>query len=578
VAQDQATVHTTVRHQQQVEALCAGAIRALSAQAGLHFRSRRLYRGTQLLPLFAPHLHPVLDRDDFASFRGAADGLALRLRRSDAELHRQHCPTDPVERLLFELLEQTRVESLVPAGMPGLADNLRHRHAAWLHNFHASGLTETARGLLLFTVVQICRMRVTGEPVLEDTEDLMETTRGALSPLIGHDLAGLRRQRHDQAAYAVHALNIARLVAQMSQGAQDDANDSAPTPTAPDPDRAAFSLMMDLEADPEEGVSAAVTGRSLVLQGAQNRYQVFTRAYDRELRPATLVRPAQLREYREQLDRRIASEKFNIGRLSRELRALLALPQRDGWDGEQEEGHIDGRQLARLIASPAERRLFRTEHLTPVADCVVSFLMDCSGSMKQHMLAVATWVDVLARALEQAGAQSEVLGFSTGAWNGGRAQRDWQRSGKPPHPGRLNEASHLVFKEAATSWQRARAPLAALLKADLFREGIDGEAVDWAAQRLAKLDARRRLLIVISDGCPMDRATEMANDAFYLDNHLKDVAQRLEQGGQIELFGVGVGLDLSPYYTRNVALDLSDATGPGALREVLGLLAKYARR
>lgn len=565
------------RHQQKVEELCAAALRALAGEADLHFRGRRLHRGTQRLPLCAPHLHPAVETADFAAFRGAADGLALRLSVSDEALHRQACPADPVQRLLFEMLEQMRVESLAPAAMPGVAHNLRHCHAQWLRGFHDAGLTATDRGLLLFTVVQVCRARVTGEPVLDETEDMMETTRGAIAPQIGHDLAGLRRTRHDQAAYAVHALSIARMVAGLVRMNLDTAQDAA-SADAQDPDRAAFSLVMDFDAEIEDSIASAVTGRSLVLDDQAGRYQVFTRAYDREERAAALVRPAELREHRQTLDRRIAQQGINVARLSRELKALLALPQRDGWDSEQEEGHIDGRRLARLVASPTEQRIFRVEQQAPVADCVVGFLIDCSGSMKQHIESVALLVDVFARALEQAGADSEVLGFTTGAWNGGRAQRDWQRSGKPRHPGRLNEVCHLVFKNAQTAWRRARTDLAALLKADLFREGVDGEAVDWACARLARCDARRRLLIVISDGSPMDRATEMANDAFYLDNHLRDVVLRHEAAGEVEIFGLGVGLDLSPYYARSQALDLSTPPGNAVCREILDMLARGRRR
>lgn len=567
------------RHQQKVEELCAAAIRALSGQADLHFRGRRLHLGRQVLPLFAPHLHPSLDGDDIGSFRGAADGLALRLARSDATQHRQLCPHAPVERLLFDLLEQIRVESQVPPGMPGVAHNLRHRYQQWALAFHRSGLTESARGILLYTVAQICRARVTGEPVLEETEDLMEATRGAIAPVLGHDLAGLRRHRADQAAYARHALSVARLIAEMVRLADDEQGTESKNAEADDADRAAFSLMMDLDAEVTDGIAAAAAvGHSLALEGDEGRYKVFTTAYDREVAIGSLVRRELLRGYREQLDHRIAGQGLNIPRLARELKALLTQPTRDGWDSGQEEGRIDGRRLAQLVASPTERRLFRTEREEPVADCVVGFLIDCSGSMKQHIESVALLVDVLVRALEQAGVASEVLGYSTGAWNGGRTQRDWQRAGRPKHPGRLNEVCHMVFKAADTPWRRARPDIAALLKADLFREGIDGEAVEWACRRLDGRCEERRLLFVISDGCPMDGATHMANDVHYLDNHLKDVVLRQEQAGRVAVFGIGVGLDLSPYYARSQALDLSAPPGNSVFREILAMIGGHTRR
>lgn len=564
------------RQEQQVAELCAAMVRAYSGEADLHFRGRRLHRGRQPLPWFAPHLHPSPDSDDFASFRGTADGLALRLTASDAALHERLRPEEPVERMVFEMLEQFRVEALAPAAMPGMQHNLRHRHTQWSLSFHHAGLTDTARGLLLYAVAQICRARVAGQQVVEETEDMLEAMRFALAPLIGHALAGLRRDRADQAAYAVHARAIARTVAAMLHSADGEEADARDAEIDGDK-RSVFSLVADMDQEIVERFTTAVSGRSALLDDAAGAYRVFSTAYDRQHDAASLVRRELLADYREKLDRRIAVQGVNLARLARELRALLAEPARDGWNGGQEDGHIDGRRLAQLVASPTERRLFRTERLEPVADCVVGFLIDCSGSMKEHVEPVAMLVDVLARALEQAGVASEILGFTTGAWNGGRAQRDWLRAGRPAHPGRLNERCHLVFKNADTSWRRARPAIAALLKADLFREGFDGEAVDWACARLLARTEERKRLLVISDGSPMDSATNLANDAHYLDHHLKDVVARHEQAGRIGIAGIGVGLDLSPYYSRSHVLDFAALTGHAVFREVIGLLAEHYR-
>ncbi len=573
-------LQAATRQQQKVEELCAAAIRAVSGEADLHFRGRRLYRGPRALPLFAPHLNPSLDTDDFGSFRGAADGMALHLTHSDPELHRSLCPAEPLARMLFELLEQYRCEALAPADMPGMVRNLRHRHEQWSMAFHHSGLTETARGILLYTVAQICRARVTAEPVVAATEDFIEATRMAIAPTLGHALAHLRRARADQAAYAQHALAIAHAVATMvhsTDEAADDRRDEAEDDQKKNA-RNAFRLWTDFDEDASDGIPTAASGNSRVLQDAADGYRVFSTAYDREVRAASMVRPALLREYRERLDQRIAGQGIHVARLARDLKALLAVPTREGWDGGQEEGHIDGRRLAQLIVSPTERRLFRIERHDPVANCQVSFLIDCSGSMRQHIESVAMLVDMLVRALEQAGVASEVLGFTTGAWNGGRAQRDWIHAGRPPHPGRLNEVCHMVFKDAETPWRRARPDIAALLKADLFREGIDGEAVQWACQRMEGHGEGRRLLIVMSDGCPMDGATHQANDAHYLDHHLREVVAQQEQTGQVEIFGVGVGLDLSPYYSRSQVLDLASSVTNEVFRDIVAMIAGRGRR
>ena len=577
--EQQAAANAT-RYQQRIDDLCAASIRALSDEAGLHFRGRRLYRGEKSLPQFAPHLSPKPEIDDFQSFRGAADGMALRLRFADAALHKRLHPTDPMERMLFEMMEQFRVEALAPSDMPGMVANLRHRFEAWSMAFYNSGLTETSKGILLYTVAQITRSRVTAQPVTEATEDAIEATRMSIVRSLGHGLAGLRRQRFDQEAYAEHALSIAHIVAGMLAAYdQEDIAGENDSDTEPDDKPLNFNLWMDFEGEgEEEGFTTASSGNSRSLAESGGVYRVFTDEFDTETQAIDLVRPALLQEYRERLDQRIEKQGLSVARLARELNAVLATPVRDGWQGGLEEGYIDGRQLTQLITSPSERRLFRQEQHAPVSDSAVSFLIDCSGSMREHIEAVAVLVDVMARALDQIGVVTEVLGFTTNAWNGGRAQKAWLRAGRPAHPGRLNETAHLVFKDSDTSWRRARPALGALLKSDLFREGVDGEAVTWAASRMQQRHDGRRLLMVISDGSPTDGATSLANDTHYLDHHLCNVVASLEAQGAVEIYGIGVGLDLSPYYRNNRAFDLSASVSNTVLREIVAMMAAGPRR
>lgn len=562
------------RHQQRIDDLCASSIRALSDDADLHFRGRRLYRGDKRLPPFAPHLNPKPEIDDFQSFRGAADAMALRLRFADPDLHKKLQPTEPLPRMLFEMLEQFRVEALTPRDMPGMVHNLRHRFEAWSLEFFNSGLTETSKGMLLYTVAQITRSRVTAQPVVEATEDAIEATRMSIVRSLGHGLAGLRRQRHDQAAYAEHALSIANLVAGMLTACDmDEEAGGGDSDTELDDNPLDFNLWMDFDdEDGDEGFTTASSGSSRSLAESGGVYRIFTEEFDTEMQAATLVRPAMLQEYRERLDQRIEQQGLSVARLARDLNNVLAMPVRDGWIGGQEEGYIDGRQLSQLIASPSERRLFRMEQFVPVSDSAVSFLIDCSGSMREHIEAVAVLVDVMTRALDQIGVVTEVLGFSTNAWNGGRAQRAWMRAGRPSNPGRLNETAHMIFKDSDTNWRRARQALGALLKSDLFREGVDGEAVQWAAQRLIQHHDGRRLLLVVSDGSPTDGATSLANDANYLDHHLCNVVTSLEAQGVVEIYGIGVGLDLSPYYRQNRAFDLSQSVSNAVLREIVAMI------
>lgn len=564
------------RHQQRVEELCAASIRALSGQADLHFRGRRLHRGRRALPPFAPHLHPALETADFPAFRGAADAMALRLCLSDGALHQRLCPADPVARLVFDWMEQFRTESLVPDVLPGVRRNLRHGFDTWAQAFHDEGLADSVSGMLMFALAQVCRARVCNEQIHACYDEMLEATRGALAPLIGAELAMLRRTREHQAAYAQHALAIASTIASLLSelAAQDGLSQSGREGDA----LSALSLLIDNQGETTDRFAAAVSGRSRLLEALDGNYRVFTSAYDRQRDAASLVRKAQRLELRDQLDARIAEQGINLMRLSRELRALLALPAVDGWNGGQEEGRIDGRLLAQLVVSPTERRLFRQPRIEPQADCVVSFLIDCSGSMKEHMQTLVVLLDVFVRALELAGVCSEILGFTTGAWNGGRARQEWLARGRPEHPGRLNEVCHMVFKDADTAWRRARPDIAALLKPELFREGVDGEAVVWAAGRLQSRTEARKLLVVVSDGSPMDSATQLANDAHYLDHHLRDVVQGIESAGQVAICGLGVGLDLSPYYRHSHVLDFEMASANQMVREMAMLIGSRAQR
>ncbi len=565
------------------EALCAATVRALTGDPALHYSGARLCRNMRPLPLYAPHLQTLPGPDDplraLTTLRGAADGAAMRLRHSDAALHRRLQPDAPLERLLFELMEQLRCETFVPAGMPGIAKNLRDRFEAWSRAMHITGVADSHVGLLLYTVAQMSWSRLTGYPVVEDTEGLIEATRMAIAPRIGGALAGMRRTRADQTAFAVYARELAADIASLIRSAGGEQTEDK---TKDDEDekgvRNAFSLFLDFDEHEDDGITIAHSGDSRVLQASAQGYRVFTNRYDRELYAGTLVRRALLTEFRERLDERIVAQAINVPRLARALKAALAVPQRDGWSFGEEQGRIDGRRLAQLVSSPAERRLFRLEKHTLIAESMVSFLIDCSGSMKAQIEAVAMIVDVLSRALDAAGVTNEILGFTTGAWNGGRARSDWLARGKPRFPGRLNEVSHLIFKDAVTSWRRARSDIASLFKADLFREGVDGEAVAWACERLRSRSANRRLLIVISDGSPMDAATHQVNDDHYLDHHLREVVAQQQARGDVEVLGLGVGLDLSPYYRNSLALDLTSPPDMTTLSRLVDWIGSGGRR
>jgi cobaltochelatase CobT len=567
------------QRQQRAEELSAASLRALAGDPRLEFRGGRLCRDGRPLPILAPHLRLDTGAVEFADCRALADGVALRLANSDAARFKAQRPAEGIARLVFDWLEQMRVETQLDAALPGQARNLRLRFEHWSRDYHRAGLTRGDFGMLMYALAQACWSRLSGYPVLHETEEATEGMRASFSAPLGAAFAGMRRHRADQAAFAPHALAVARHVAGRVPPLRHDKDKEGEAAADEDEAKRRFRLLLNFEGEAEQAFALPESGESRLYVDAEDGYRIYSRAWDAEHDAATLVRRAQLQEFREHLDRRVAAAGVNIRRLARELRVLLASPRADGWLFDEEDGRIDGRRLTRLVTSPEERRLFRRDRALPNAeDCVVSLLVDCSGSMKAQAEAVAVLADILLRALEMAGVASELLGFTTGAWNGGRPQREWLAAGKPAAPGRLNEVAHLVFKPAARSWRRARAGIAALLKADLFREGVDGEAVDWACERLLAREARRRILVVISDGCPNDAATRRANDAFYLDHHLREVVARHERRGAVEILGLGVGLDLSPFYRRCLAIDLAAPPDNALFGEILELIGGRHRR
>ena len=560
--------------QRRLQGLAAATARAMAGDAGLHFRGSRFYCAKRPVPIHAPHLQSTAEPGKFPALRALVDAVALRMQNSDASLHRALLPSRPVARAIFELLEQIRVESLVAPHMLGQQQNLWQQFSKWLDAFHHARHTESHVGLLLFTVAALAWTRLNVLPLDEAIDGVIESTRANLSPVIGAPLARLKRHRLNQRAYAVSALEIARVVDDLISRERITRNADENT-DSPEEEitLAAFAFNFDEDnGGDEDGLIRVVAGNNRVVTEAVPDYRVYTRAYDVEALAGNLVRAAELKIWRQRMDTLVREQAVNVPGLARRLLAVLATRRPQGWNFGEEAGVIDGARLAQLVATPTEGRIFKQVHEPPQVDCSVSFLIDCSGSMKTHIESVAVLVDTLARALELIGAKSEILGYTTAAWNGGRALKDWLQAGKPAQPGRLNERSHLIFKSADQAWRHARPSIAALLKPELFREGIDGEAVEWASSRLLAGGRVRKILIVISDGCPMDGATQKANDRHYLDHHLREVVDNSRAAG-VRLLGIGVGLDLSLYYRRSIDFDTSRKWDGGLFAALLGALA-----
>lgn len=557
----------------QFETTVGGAvIRALTGVPDLQWSGHTLYRGVDQIPLMAAH-----QADAVATLndqRALLDGAGLRLNHSNSKLHLQHAPQDPVERLVYELLEQCRCESLAPGEMNGLQRNLRERFERWARDFVTSGITETDLGILLFTVAMIVWTRLTGHDVEDSMNDLMEATRAGIVAELGTDLMGLKRYRQDQQRFIDHSLSICRWIGAAVRAIEAE----NPEPAQRFRSRNGFSLPLHFETRHAPPPTAAQLHENKTWLATGQRYRIFTRAYDQEVDATTVIRPAQLIEFRGQMDMELAASGLNLAKLARILSHQLATPHRATWRFQQEAGLIDGRRLAQLVSNPLKQEIFQRELEEPSVECAVTLLLDCSGSMKTHSQNISIIADVLGRSLSMAGVSTEVLGFSTAAWNGGRTLKDWRSAGCPEMPGRLNEQLHLIFKSAVTPWRKARLGMAALRRLDLYREGIDGEAVAWACQRLLAQPAKRRILMVISDGCPMDSATHQHNDDHYLDQHLKQTIAHYERSANIMIVGLGVGLDLGCFYQRRLAVDLNDGVDEGLLLKIVELLSKKRLR
>lgn len=601
----------TARARWEADRLADAVARAISGRPTLHRRGGRWFDGERSLSPTAPHLgRPTTTASETSGLapsvarptdpsarpeeRGLADAVALRVRDSDPDLHRGYRPTDPVARLVFDLLEQLRVESRVGPELPGVRSNLRARHRWWSQQVLASPLAQSAAGQLLYAVAQICRSRLTGEAPPHGADDVIESVRFALAPLLSPALVELVRTRADQDGFARTARRLAEQVADLVAGLEDQLSppgaavgDGRRPQAVPDTwllwDDADADALDDADeladADPsaDDGLAERRRDGDAGPEGTTSttdraRYRIFTDTYDQQRPTLDCVRSEVALDHRRHLDRYLVERGLSPGRVTRVLRARLGAPApADPHEG-RTEGRLDPRALQRLVTSFGDRAVFTSPDIRLEVDVAVGLLVDCSGSMKPHATAVTALVDLLTRGLDTLGCPCEVLGFTTAAWHGGRARRDWVRAGRPPHPGRLNERLHLVAKEARQPWRRARMGIAALMEPSIHREGLDGEAVAWAASRLTEHEAARRVLVLVSDGSPMDAATVQANDPRFLDRHLTATIAEIERAGQVTIVGVGVGLDTSAFLPRSCLLDLGPGLTMASVVEVADLL------
>lgn len=598
---------------QAFERVLAEATRALSGDAALKVvfgpSGPRLEGDRLLLP--APPVDPSSAQR--ALLRGHADRLALRRAYHDPTVHAQYRPSGYRARSVFDALEEARCLSLGSRDLAGVANNI----AAVQHEeLQRSGVlrgpgdnTEAmTQALALLAREQLAKL-----PVPEEAQPLVARWRPFFDKRLKTGLAALADAVGDQDAYAreqqrlLRALGLGHELAEpRSAPAPSASTRSTPTPAPPAPSAAgtagedlgvqrAHEIAEEDEPDIEpqkplaqprspqaapesESSSDSPEGSRLSRIGELDRdhpnrsYRVFTRAHDEVFEAEELSDRAELARLRAILDEQARQLPGIVARLARRLERALRAQQRRRWQFDLEEGVLDSARLARVLTEPLAPLSFKQETETDFKDTVVTLLLDNSGSMRgRPILLTALCADLLARTLERCGVRTEILGFTTREWDGGRSRADWIAAGAPRNPGRLTDVRYIVYKTADTAWRRARANLGLLLRDDLMKDNIDGEALWWAYQRLLARPERRRILMTISDGVPLDQATLSANPGGYLDQHLRQVIRWIEQQAQVELVAIGIGHEVGDYYRRAVAIGSTDDLGPAMIGELGGL-------
>jgi len=544
-----------------------------------------------------------------AEARGAADSVALRLRHHNDRLHAVSAPLDPDARAVFDALETARFEALGARVMDGVRENLselteaRVRGDAILRARSADEVPlSTAVGLL-------ARQRLTGEAPPDSARPGLDLVAPWIEEKAGAELDALALTIDDQAAFAklsrrlLEDLELAAAPDETDEdveaggddeqgedgGADDSDEEGDSTPSAGEAEMRAEQVEeedegdttpQELEFDQEdlaegeeasEDAAAAPARRNWDL-APESDYKAYTNRFDETVEAQELCDEEELSRLRAYLDQQMAGLHNVVTRLANRLQRRLMAQQARSWDFDQEEGLLDAARLARVIVNPMHSLSYKIERDTEFRDTVVGLLIDNSGSMRGRPIAIAAiCADILTRTLERVGVASEVLGFTTRAWKGGQSREQWLADGRPPTPGRLNDVRHIVYKRADEPYRHARKHLGLMMREGLLKENIDGEALLWAHARLIARPEERRILMVISDGAPVDDSTASANGGAYLERHLRQVIEWIERRSTVELVAIGIGHDVTRYYSRAVTIMDAEQLG-GAMIEQLARL------
>lgn len=558
------------------------------------------------LPLLPPRDMP----DDARKLvRGQADSLALSLAYHDAKVAHQNRPLDGMAREVFDALERARYESIGATKMSGLAQNMSHMHE---DRCAKDGLAEKASrdtAPLSEALGFIVRERLCGMQTPESAKPAVKAWQNWVEKRAGESLGKLADAMESQEDFARLSRQIlvdldmggdqseAENQGDENQHEGDDENSRDQTDGesgSADQSDGSSSEQIEEAGDTDEGEAESVSpegeDRDMTGDGDENgeavqpmqpemsndqnriNYTVYTTKYDEVIEAEDLCDAEELTRLRGYLDQQLQQLQGIVTRLANRLQRKLQAKQNRAWDFDLEEGYLDAARLSRVVTDPTNPLSFKMERDTDFRDTVVTLLIDNSGSMRGRPISVAAMsVDILARTLERCGVKTEVLGFTTRAWKGGQSRDAWMTNDKPSNPGRLNDLRHIIYKQADMPWRRARRNLGLMMREGLLKENIDGEALIWAYQRLMARPEHRRILMVISDGAPVDDSTLSVNQGNYLEKHLRQVIEEIETRAPIELMAIGIGHDVTRYYRRAVTIVDAEQLG-GAMTNKLAEL------
>ncbi len=560
-----------------------------------------------------PQVTRRMTRDEVLLARGTADALALRHRYHDAGTHARYLPQGQMARDLYDSMETARCEAVGARHMPGTVGNIDARIA---HDAARKGYADIRNrqdAPLSVAAGYMVRALTSGKALPTGADNVLELWRGFIEEQAGGTLDGVTDVLDDQRAFARFARQV---ISDLGYGDQlgddpddtgDEADDSAEMQDDDQPDdsenpdaqgqedegeqedsdddaqsqdAAQAEVAMDDQAEDEmsdetdlpQGEAPPEPPAPAPHSEASIDYKVYDTTFDEEIRAEDLAEAAELERLRAYLDQQLDPLKGAVSRLANKLQRRLQAQQNRSWEFDLEEGTLDAGRLARVVANPTTPLSFKAEKDTDFRDTVVTLLLDNSGSMRGRPISIAAiCADVLARTLERCQVKVEILGFTTRAWKGGRAREKWLADGRPAAPGRLNDLRHIVYKSADAPWRRVRDNLGLMMKEGLLKENIDGEALEWAHRRMAVRPEARKILMVISDGAPVDDSTLSVNPANYLEKHLRDVIAMVERRRAVELLAIGIGHDVTRYYERAVTITDAEQLA-GAITEQLAAL------